>query len=162
MSMDIKDFAYKKQAPMDAAVNGIMNGVLTWFLLTGFETVPILSIPGGDFSHSLLGTLVMPAIAIAFIISMMTSKVTVKKRIKGEVTPSLNENVPWARKAFKHGIVRAVLNVFIVYGLGGMIIQFSPEIQITRLTAAIIVFFIAGILAYIESVFAVLKTPSIQ
>lgn len=162
MSINIKDFAYKKQAPVDAAVNGVMNGVTTWFLLSGYTTVPILSAPGGDFSHSLLGTLVMPAIIIAFIISMMTSKTTIKKRINGDITPTLNKDVKWAGRAFKQGIFRAVLNVFIVYGLGGLLLQFLPNIQIPRLGAAIIVFFMAGIIAYIESASAVLRTPELQ
>lgn len=157
--MNIKVFAYRKQAPIDAAVNGILNGVITYFVLSGFTAVPVFSAPGGDFFHSLLGTLVMPAIVIAFAISMLTSKITVTKRIKGEVTPPLNEGVSWAKKAFKRGIARAVLNIFIVYGLGGMILNISPDIQIPRLTAAIIVALIAATLAYIESASAVLRTP---
>jgi hypothetical protein len=162
MSTNIKDFAYKKQAPTDAAVNGVLNGFMTWFLLSGFTSVPVLSTPGGDFSHSLLGTLVMPAVVLAFIISMVTSKMTINKRIKGEVTPSLTKGVKWAGRAFKHGIGRAILNVFIVYGLGGIILQFAPDILISRLAASIIVFLMAGILAYIESASAVLRTRSIQ
>ena len=58
------------------------------------------------------------------------------------------------------GIARAVLNVFIVYGLGGMLIQISPDMRVSRLTAAIIVFVMAFVLAYIESAAAVLRTPN--
>ncbi len=160
MSVNIKDFAYKKQAPTDAAVNGVLNGIVTYFLLSGYAAVPVLSPPGGDFSHSLLGTLVPPAIVIAFVISLLTSKATVKKRIKGEVTPPLSAGVSWARRAWQQGLARAILNVFVVYGLGAMIMQISPDIQVPRLAAAIIVFFMAGVIAYIESVSAVLRTPN--
>jgi hypothetical protein len=159
MTRTIKEFAYKKQAPTDAVVNGILNGGLTFFLLSGYSTVPVLSAPGGEFTHSLLGSLVMPAIVIAFVISMMTSKTTIKKRIKGDVTPPLKEGVVWTRKAWKRGIRNAIINIFVVYGVGGMILQFSPDIQIPRLGAALIVFVVAAVIAYIESVSAILNTP---
>ena len=162
MPMDIKDFAYKKQAPTDGLVNGILNGIVTYFLLSGYSSVPVLSTPGGDFSHSLLGSLVMPAIVIAFVISLLTTKTTIKKRINGEVTPPLSAGVSWAKRAWQRGLGRAILNVFVVYGLGGIIMQFSPDMRVSRITAAIIVFVMAGGIAYIESVSAVLRTQNIR
>jgi len=159
-TLTIREFALKKQAPKDGLVNAVLNGVLTYFLLSGVADIPVISPPGSGFSHSLLGTLVMPAIVIAFVISLITSKVAVKKRIKGEILPSLDAGVPWVKVALKWGIARAVLNVFIVYGLGGMLIQISPDMRVSRLAAAVIVFVMAGVIAYIESYFAILKTPN--
>ena len=158
--LTIREFAFKKQAPVDGLVNAVLNGVITYFLLAGLTDIPVISHPGSAFSQSLLGTLVMPAIVIAFVISLLTSRTAVKKRIKGEITPPLDACVPWVKNALMWGIARAVLNVFIVYGLGGMLIQISPDMRVSRLTAAIIVFVMAFVLAYIESVAAVLRTPN--
>lgn len=161
-TLTLKEFAFKKQAPTDALTNAVLNGVMTYFLLSGVTDIPVISPPGSQFSHSVLGTLVMPAIVIAFAISLMTSRTAVKKRIKGEITPPLDAGVPWVKGALKLGIARAVLNVFIVYGLGGMLMQISPDMRMSRLAAAMIVFIVAGLLAYTESTFAVLKTPNAQ
>ena len=96
-SLTIREFAFKKQAPVDGLVNGVLNGVITYFLLAGLTDIPVISHPGSVFSKSLLGTLVMPAIIIAFAISLLTSRTAVKKRIKGEVTPSLDAGEPWLK-----------------------------------------------------------------
>ncbi len=106
--LTIREFAFKKQAPVDGLVNAVLHGVITYFRRSGVADIPVISHPGSAFSKSLLGTLVMPAIIIAFAISLLTSKTAVKKRIKGEITPPLD----------------------------------------------------AGVLAYIESVAAVLRTPN--
>jgi len=158
-SLTIREFAFKKQAPVDGLVNAVLNGVITYFLLAGVTDIPVISTPGSGFSHSLLGTLVIPAIIIAFVISLLTSRIAVKKRIKGEITPSLDAGVPWVKGALKWGIARAVINVFVVYGLGGMLIQISPDIRVSRVAATMIVFVVAGVLAYIVSATAVLRTP---
>lgn len=160
MEITIKEFAFRKQAPTDAAVNAALNGVVTYFLLSGYTDVPIMSEPGGDFSHSLMGTLIVPAIIIAFVISMLTTRATINKRIKGEVIPPLDPGVSWSKRAWQWGLSRAVLNVFVVYGLGGMILQVSPDLRVSRMAAAIIVAIMAGVIAYIESASAVLRTPT--
>lgn len=156
--MNIEDFAYKKQGPTDAGVNAILNGVVTYFLLSGYITVAVISAPGGDFTHSLMGTLVAPAVIIAFVISLLTTKVTIKKRVKGEVTPALSDGATWVKGAWGKGLFRALINILVVYGIGGIIVQISPDLEVSRVTAAISVGAIAGIIAYIESVNAVLAT----
>jgi hypothetical protein len=156
--MNLEDFAYKKQGPTDAGLNAIVNGAVTYFLLSGYATVAVISSPGGDFTHSLMGTLVAPAVLIAFVISLVTTKGTIKKRVKGEVTPSLPEGLNWSGSAWKKGLIRAVINILVVYGIGGIIVQISPNLEVPRGAAAIIVATIAGIIAYIESVNAVLAT----
>ena len=156
--MTIEDFAYKKQGPTDAGVNAILNGIVTYFLLSGYNTVAVISAPGGDFTHSLMGTLVAPAVVIAFVISLVTTKATIKKRVKGEVTPALSGGAIWVKAAWGKGLLRAIINILVVYGIGGIIVQISPNLEVSRVAAAIIVGAIAGIIAYIESVNAVLAT----
>jgi len=153
------EFAFKKQAPMDAAGNAVINAVVTWFMLGGTAFVPVISPPGSEFAKSLLGTLAPPAVVIAFIISIVTTRIAIKKRVKGEVLPSLKEGTPWLGNALKWGLIRAVINVLVVYGVGGIIIQFAPDAQVSRLAATVIVGVIAGGLAYLESATAVLRTP---
>jgi hypothetical protein len=160
MAIPIREFAFRKQAPIDAVVNAALDGTVTYVLLSDYADIPILSQPGGDFTHSLMGSLVAPAIIIAFVISLLTSRTTIKKRIKGEVTPPLDPGVSWSKRAWQWGLSRAVLNVFVVYGLGGLILQVSPDLRVSRAAAATIVFFMAGVLAYVESASGVLRTPN--
>lgn len=158
--MGLADFAFKKQGPLDAGVNGLLNIVIPWFLLGGVTSIPVISPPGSEFSKSLLGTLVAPAVIIAFAISILTTKITVGKRIKGEVIPPLRAGTPWLKRALWWGLFRSVINVLVVYGIGGIIIQFAPGAQVSRMGAALSVGIIAGLLAYIEAVTAVLRTPN--
>jgi hypothetical protein len=158
MAIPIKEFAYKKQGPIDGLVNGLLNAVITYFLLSGFDKVPIMSPPGGDFSHSLMGSLLLPAIVIAFAISLMTTNATIKKRLKGDVEPRLESKVSWTKAAITRGLGRAILNVLLVYGVGGIIVQFSPDFEISRLAASFAVLIMAGGIAYMESVSATLRT----
>lgn len=153
------DFAFKHQAPLDAGSNMLLNAVVTWFMLGGLASVAVISPPGSAFAKSLLGTLVPPAVVLAFVISIVTTRTTVKKRIKGEVLPPLKAGTPWLAKALKWGLIRAIVNVLVVYGVGGIIVQFDADAQVSRLSAALIVGVIAGALAYLESATAVLRTP---
>jgi hypothetical protein len=160
--MGLADFAFKKQGPLDAGVNALLNIVITWFMLGGVASVPVISPPGSEFSKSLLGTLVPPAVIIAFAISILTTKITVGKRVKGEVLPPLKAGTPWLKRALWWGLFRSVINVLVVYGVGGIIIQFAPGAEVSRATAAATVGLIAGLLAYVEAVTAVLRTPNAQ
>ncbi len=159
-TMLISAFALRKQAPVDGLINAMLNGGLTYYLLAGVAYIPVISLPGSNFSHSLLGTLVIPAIVFAFVISLVTSAITVKKRVKGEIIPTLNASAPWVKRALKWGLVHVVFNIFIVYSVGAMLIQVSPDMQVSRMAATGIVFMIAGILAYSESYFAIMRTPN--
>ena len=120
----------------------------------------MISPPGSEFSKSLLGTLVPPAVIIAFAISVLTTKITVGKRIKGHVLPPLEAGTPWLKHALWWGLFRSVINVLVVYGVGGIIIQFAPGAQVSRTVATLTVGIIAGLLAYVEAVTAVLRTPN--
>jgi len=157
--ISLVEFAFKRQAPMDAAGNAVINAVVTWFMLSGAASVPVISPPGSKFAMSLLGTLAPPAVVIAFVISIMTTKTAIKKRVTGKVLPPLKEGTPWLGNALKWGVIRAVINILVVYGVGGIIIEFAPDIQVPRLAAAVIVGVIAAALAYLESATAVLRTP---
>lgn len=156
----LADFAFKKQGPLDAGVTALLNIVITWFLLGGVTSVPVISPPGSEFSKSLLGTLVPPAVIIAFAISILTTKIAVGKRIKGDVLPPLKAGTPWLKHALLWGLFRSVINVLVVYGVGGIIVQFAPVAQVSRMAAAVTVGIVAGLLAYIEAVTAVLRTPN--
>lgn len=154
------DFAFKKQAPLDAGTNAVINAVITWFMLRGVTSIPVISPPGSEFAKSLLGTLFPPAVVIAFAISILTSKTAVRKRIKGDVLPPLQAGTSWVKNALKWGLIRAVVNILVVYGIGGIIVQFAPDLQVSRSAAALIVGIIAALLAYLESATAVLRTPN--
>jgi hypothetical protein len=73
--LTIREFAFKKQAPVDGLVNAVLNGVITYFLLAGLTDIPVISHPGSAFSQSLLGTLVMPAIVIAPVLRTPNARV---------------------------------------------------------------------------------------
>ena len=158
MATAIKDFAYKKQGLTDGLVNGVLNGVVTYFMLSGIDHVAIISSPGGDITKSLMGSMLLPAVIIAFVISLLTTKTTIKKRLKGDVIPKLDSTYSWVKGAVLMGFVRSVVNLLVVYGIGGIFVQINPDFTLSLIGAAIAVFLMAGIIAYIESVSAIRRT----
>ncbi|MFK5857142.1 MAG: hypothetical protein QM503_13510 [Bacteroidota bacterium] len=158
MAIAIKDFAYKKQGLTDGLVNGVLNGMVTYFMLSGIDHVAIISSPGGDITKSLMGSMLLPAVIIAFVISLLTTKTTIKKRLKGDVTPKLDSSYSWVKGAIIMGFVRSVVNLLVVYGIGGIFVQIDPNFTLSTTGAAIAVFIMAGVIAYIESVSAIRRT----
>lgn len=158
MAMTIQDFAYKKQGLTDGLVNGVLNGAVTYFMLKGVDHVAIISSPGGDITKSLMGSMLLPAVIIAFVISLLTTKVTIKKRLKGDVLPKLESTYSWVKGAWLMGSIRAIINVLVVYGIGGIFVQINPDFTLSTIGAAIAVFLMAGVIAYIESVSAIRRT----
>ncbi len=156
--MTIKDFAFKKQGLTDGLINGVLNGIVTYFMLSGIDHVAIISSPGGDITKSLMGSMLLPAVIIAFVISLLTTKTTIKKRLKGEVMPKLESTYSWVKGAWIMGLARAIVNILVVYGVGGIFIQINPDFTLSVIGAAIAVFLMAGIIAYIESVSAIRRT----
>ena len=82
-------------------------------MLVGVAYVPVISPSGSEFAMSLLGTLVPPAMMIAFAISILTTKIAVKKRITGKVLPPLKKGTPWLGNAVKWGLIGTVINVLV-------------------------------------------------
>jgi len=156
----LEEFAYRKQAPVDTVVNIVINVVIVVVSLWGLGTVDVVPQPPprGTFGHSLFGSLFPMAVIMTMITTVMGVKTTVKKRIAGEVTPPLNANVRWFKPAF----AAAVLRTFAAFGLismFGLIVHYEwPLATISVRWAALVVAAVAAVLAYIESVAAVLKT----
>jgi hypothetical protein len=156
----LEQFAYRKQAPVDAITNIVINVVILLVGLWGLDFVDVVPQPPptGSFTHSLFGSLFPMAIMTTMITTIMGVRVTVKKRIAGEVTPSLNPDVRW----FKATLGTAILRAFAAFGLVsmfGLIVHYeSPQATISVRLAAVVVAGLAAMLAYVESVAAVLKT----
>ena len=93
----LEQFAYRKQAPGDAIKNTVINVVMVLVSLWGLGSVDVVPQPPptGSFRHSLFGSLFPMAIMMTMITTINGVRVTVKKRIAGEVTPSLNPGVRW-------------------------------------------------------------------
>lgn len=159
----LEQFAYRKQAPVDAIKNTVINVVIVLVSLWGLGSVDVVPQPPptGSFKHSLFGSLFPMAIMMTMITTIMGVRVTVKKRIAGEVTPSLNPGVRW----FKSTLATAILRTFAAFGLismFGLIVHYEwPQATISVKLAAVVVAALAAMLAYVESVAAVLKTRDI-
>jgi hypothetical protein len=159
----LEEFAYKKQAPVDVVVNVVINVVIVIVSLRGLGTVDIVPQPPpqGTFGHSLFGSLFPMAIIMTMITTVLGVKVTVQKRIAGAVTPPLKPGVRW----FKTALSTAIFRSFAAFGLismFGLIVHAKwPLSTISVQMAAVVVAVVAAILAYIESVAAVLKTRDI-
>src|SRR5262249_47295149 len=117
--------------------------------------------PAGSFSHSLFGSLFPMAIIMTMITTVLGVRVAVQKRIAGEVTPPLPAGVQW----FKSALGTAIFRSFAAFGLismFGLIVHAEwPLAMISVRLAVVIVAAVAAVLAYIESVAAVLKTRDI-
>ncbi len=118
----------------------------------------IISSPGGDITKLLMGSMLLPAIIIAFVISLLTTKITISKRLKGDVLPKLESTYSWVKGAWLMGLIRAIANSLVVYGIGGIFVQINPDFTLSNLGAAMAVFLMAGVIAYFESVSAIRRT----
>lgn len=161
-AMSLKDFALKKQGPVDGIVNAVLNVIIPYLLLGGVASVPVVAPPGSQFSQSVLGSLVVPAIVIAFAISLIATKITINKRVKGEVLPALEPEKPWIKWALGWGLFRSVNNLLVVYGFAGIIEQFYPGAEMSRLSAALTIGAIAGVVAYAQSALTVARTRDLN
>ena len=160
VSWSLEAFAYKKLAPVDALINAVLNTAITLGGLRGLDTVPVVPPPPpiGSFSHSLFGSLFPMAIIMTFVVTVVGVRMTVKKRIAGEVEPGLPIGVPWLKETLGTAVLRA-LAAFGLFSICGLIIHYNwPLARVSVVEAAVIVAVVAAVLAYIESVAAVLKT----
>ena len=157
--VSLKKFAFKMHAPTVAAVNFSINLGFTYLLLSRMEIVPVMALPGSNFTHSLLGSLVVPGIILAFMISLITTWMTIRKRVHGEIIPTLDPGQTWLKHAFGWALFRAVINMTAAYLLGFILLQIRPDMTLSRLKAAVVVGIIVGFLAYMESSAAALRTP---
>jgi hypothetical protein len=160
----LEQFAYQKQAPVDAIINTVINVIIVLVSLWGLGSVPVVPPPPpvGSFSHSLFGSLFPMAIIMTLMVTIMGVRITVKKRIAGEVTPPLNPDVRWFKPALATGILHA-LAAFGFISMFGLIIHYNwPLATISIPLATAVVAAVAATLAYAESVAAVLRTRHIR
>jgi len=156
----LEAFAYKKQAPVDALINAVLNTAITLGGLKGLDVVHVVPQPPptGSFSHSLFGSLFPMAIIMTFVVTLVGVRMTVKKRVAGEVVPGLPAGVTW----FKGAVGTAALRAFAAFGvisMFGLVVHYQwPAATVSVTAAAVIVAMVAAVLAYIESVGAVLGT----
>ena len=160
MSQSLEQFAYRKQAPVDAVVNIVINVVIvllsTWGLASVYVVPP--PPPTGSFTQSLFGSLFPMAIIATMMTTLMGVRGTVNKRIAGDVTPPLPPGVGWFKTALAAAIFRS-LAVFGLFSMFGLITHYAaPQAMVSVPVAAIVVAVVAAVLGYAESVAAVLKT----
>jgi hypothetical protein len=160
----LEQFAYRKQAPLDAIINTVINVIIVLVSLWGLGTVHVVPPPppAGSFSHSLFGSLFPMAVIMTLMTTIMGVRITVKRRIAGEVTPPLDPAVRWFRPALATGVLHA-LAAFGLISVFGLIIHYKwPLAMISVPLAAVVVAAVAAVLAYIGSVAAVLATRSMR
>lgn len=160
----LEQFAYRKQAPVDAIINTVINVIIVLVSLWGLGSVHVVPQPPpvGSFSLSLFGSLFPMAIIMTLMVTIMGVKIAVKKRIAGEVTPPLDPGVRWFKPALATGVLHA-LAAFGFISMFGLIIHYLwPLATISVPLATVVVAVVAAILAYIESVAAVLRTRNIR
>jgi hypothetical protein len=159
----LEQFAYRKQAPADVITNIVINSVVAVVGLWGLGTVDVVPQPPpyGSFKQSLFGTLFPMVIILTMITTIMGIRVTVKKRIAGQVAPPLEPSVRW----FKFALQTALLRAFAAFGfisMFGLIIHYAwPTATISVPLATVVVAAVAAVLAYIQSAAAVLRTREI-
>jgi len=160
----LEQFAYRKQAPVDAIKNIAINVLIMSVGLWGLGSVDVVPQPPpiGHFRHSLFGSLFPMAIMMTMMTTIMGVRTAVKNRIAGTVIPPLAPTVRW----FKFAVETAVLRAFAAFGLismFGLIIHYKwPLATISVRLAAVVVAVVAAVLGYIESVAAVLRTRDIH
>lgn len=160
----LEQFAYRRQAPLDAIKSTLLSLTIVLVSLWGLGSVDVVPQPPpiGRFRHSLFGSLFPMAIMMTMMTTIMGVRVAVRKRVAGEVTPPLTPGIQWFRFAFPVAIVR-MFAAFGLVSMFGLIIHYEwPRARISVQLAAVVVAAVAAVLAYIESVAAVLKTRDMR
>jgi hypothetical protein len=153
----LEQFAYRKQAPMDAITSIVINVVIVVVSLWRLDSVYVMPPPTG-FGHSLFGSLFPMAIMSTIMTTVMGVRVTVNKRIAGEVVPPLDSNVRWFKPAFATAVIRAFAALGVISTFGLLTHYNWPLATISVQLAAVVVAGVAAVLGYVESVAAVLQT----
>lgn len=149
----MKNILVNKIAQMHAIVNGLLTGMLAYFLFYNYDSITIISPLGDGFFHSFVGVLILPAIIMAIVSLLMYSDGNALD--KQENVKSLNLNFSLELCVKKDGsrcLLRAFLISLFLLGSGWMVTQFYPDLTLSKTSAAITAFALAGLVAYIESV----------
>jgi hypothetical protein len=157
MDISIQYFTFRKQAPKDGLVNGLVTGFITYCLLYNYDTTSMFLPVGAGFFHSLIGTMLVPAIVLAFIISLFTTEEIYEKRVSGELEPILNMKRHWVKRAVSRGLVRALIYLLILLSIG-WVVSYYFNLTLSQLEAALVAGILAFGITYFESVFATLRT----
>ena len=153
----LEQFAYRKQAPVDAIRSIVISVVMVLVSLRRLESVYVMPPPTG-FGQSLFGSLFPMTIMSTMMTTIMGVRATVKKRIAGEVTPPLDPGVRWLKSAFATAVVQAFAALGVISTFGLLTHYNWPLATISVQRAAVVVAVVAAVLGYVESVAAALKT----
>jgi hypothetical protein len=157
MGVSIHYFAFNKLAPRDGLVNALMTGLITYCLLYNDGTTSILLPFGAGFFHSLIGAMLLPAIVLAFFISLFTTEEVYEKRLRGELKPILKLKYYWFRRAISRGLLRALIYLLVLLSIGWVITRFTDP-TLSQAEAALSAAILAFGITYFESIFAALLT----
>jgi hypothetical protein len=146
----------KKQAATDGIAGGAINGVIHYLIIGPVLLLPVTN--WENFNPSLFGFLIPLAIMLSFIQSYISFWITVAKRRKGAVTPTLAPDINWKKVAVKLSGIHAGAAAIIVVPVALVLSFLAPSMTIDSFVAVIVIGISAGILAWICSSRAVNHT----
>ena len=99
-----------------------------------------------------------PALFFAFISSLISTRRAVHKRVRGELTPSLNSQPHWLKPSLLWNLFLAAISIVVVFGISSLIPQFTSVTRLSRIGACMIAALVAAPLGYIYSSSAIMRT----
>ena len=156
-TLSLRQFAYRKQAPLGAIACTVINLVIVLVNLRRLDAVYVMPPPAG-FGPSLFGSLFPMAIMSSMMTTVMGVRVTVAKRVAGEVTPPLAPGVAWLKPALATAVERGFAVFGLISAIGLFIHYTAPQVTISVPAAVAVVVLLAAIVGYVETIAAALKT----
>lgn len=143
--------AWRVFAPLDAAINVVINGGIAWWLFGGRDEIPLT----GPFG------LTMMALPMTFILTTATTFFgiwnAVRERRAGRAVPALAADSPWVSRACVEALAAGVAALMLAIAAAWLLGRVAPELRVGAAGAVLAIAGYAGMLAFLEHGRAVIR-----
>jgi hypothetical protein len=139
----ISRLAWRVFAPLDAGINGAINGAIAWWLYGARDEVSLTG-PHG---------LPMMLLPMTFILATATTFFgianAVRERRAGRASPPLAADAPWRWRAGGEALAVGVVAWLAAVGGRWLLARYAPGVTVGPTAAVVVIAAIAGLLGYV-------------
>jgi hypothetical protein len=139
----IRRLAWRVFAPLDAAINVVINGGIAWWLYGGRDEIPLTG-PSG---------LTMMALPMTFILATATTYFgmwnAVRERRAGRAEPALGADASWVSRACTEAVATGAVAWLLAVGMAWVLGRFNPDARVGPVGAVSGIAASAGVIAFL-------------
>ena len=139
----IQQLAWRVFAPIDLAINVVINGGIAWWLFAARPAVPLTG-PAG------LTAMVLPmTLILATVTTFCGFFNAVRERRSGRATPPLSRSAPWALRAVAEAVATGLGAWLVATALALGLAAAAPAATLGPVAAVLAITMIAGLLGFL-------------